>query len=144
MFRVTRRYRFAASHRLHTPQLNEEENRRLYGKCNNPYGHGHNYEVEVSVVGPADPATGYAVDPAALDRLVAREVLEPFDHRNINAEVAGFERAVPTSENLAVEICRRLKRKWAGAFPGQWPRLDRVRIAETERNIFEITADEVQ
>ena len=75
MFRVTRRYRFAASHRLHAPQLSEEENRRVYGKCNNPYGHGHNYVLEVSARGPLDPSTGRAVDPAALDELVARHVL---------------------------------------------------------------------
>jgi 6-pyruvoyltetrahydropterin/6-carboxytetrahydropterin synthase len=144
VFRVTRRYRFAASHRLHAPQLDDETNRKLYGKCNNPYGHGHNYEVEVSAIGPIDAATGSAVDIAALDRLVLRQVLEPFDHRNLNAEVAEFERAVPTSENLAAEICRRLKHNWGAAFSGEWPRLDKVRIAETERNIFEIRADEVQ
>ncbi len=144
MFRVTRRYRFAASHRLHAAQLDDEQNRKLYGKCNNPYGHGHNYEVEISALGPLDRATGSAVDIAALDRLVARQILEPFDHRNLNAEVAEFERAVPTSENLAAEICRRLKHNWGAAFPGEWPRLDKVRIAETERNIFEIRADEIE
>ena len=144
MFRVTRRYRFAASHRLHAAQLGDEQNRKLYGKCNNPYGHGHNYEVEISALGPLDAATGSAVDIAALDRLVARQILEPFDHRNLNAEVAEFARAVPTSENLAAEICRRLKHNWGAAFPGEWPRLDKVRIAETERNIFEIRADEIE
>lgn len=144
MFRVTRRYRFAASHRLHAALLDDEQNRKLYGKCNNPYGHGHNYEVEISALGPLDRATGSAVDIAALDRLVARQILEPFDHRNLNAEVAEFERAVPTSENLAAEICRRLKHNWGAAFPGEWPRLDKVRIAETERNIFEIRADEIE
>lgn len=144
MFRVTRRYRFAASHRLHAAQLDDEQNRKLYGKCNNRYGHGHNYEVEISALGPLDRATGSAVDIAALDRLVARQILEPFDHRNLNAEVAEFERAVPTSENLAAEICRRLKHNWGAAFPGEWPRLDKVRIAETERNIFEIRADEIE
>lgn len=144
MFRVTRRYRFAASHRLHAPQLDEEWNRRIYGKCNNPFGHGHNYEVLVTAVGPLDPATGYAVDRASLDRLVAGRVLDAFDHRNLNAEVPQFADTVPTSENLAVEICRRLKRGWSEAFPGEWPQLDKIRIAETERNIFEIRADEVE
>jgi 6-pyruvoyltetrahydropterin/6-carboxytetrahydropterin synthase len=144
VFRITRRYRFAASHRLHALQLDDEENRKLYGKCNNPYGHGHNYQVEVSAVGPLDISTGSAVDIAALDLLVARQVLEPFDHRNLNTEVAEFESAVPTSENLAAEICRRLKHNWGTAFSGEWPRLEKVRIAETERNIFEIRADEVQ
>ena len=119
VFRVTRRYEFAASHRLHSDQLSEEENRRLYGKCNNPYGHGHNYVVEVSVRGPLDEATGRAVDTAVLDGLVRREVLQPFDHRNLNTEVAVFGEVVPTSENLGFEICRRLKRNWKRSVSGR-------------------------
>jgi 6-pyruvoyltetrahydropterin/6-carboxytetrahydropterin synthase len=143
VFRVTRRYHFAASHRLHSWQLSDEENRRLYGKCNNPFGHGHNYVVEVSARGPLD-AHGRAVDLAILDDLVAREVLQPFDHRNLNTEAPAFERDVPTSENLAHEICRRLKRQWGAAFGGVWPELLKVRIEETARNIFEIRADEIE
>lgn len=143
MFRVTRRYEFAASHRLHTAALSDEENRRLYGKCDNPYGHGHNYVIEVSARGPADE-TGRAVDTGRLDELVAAEVLAPFGHRNLNAEVNSFEGVVPTSENLATEICRRLKARWSAAFPGEWPKLEKLRIAETPRNIFEIDADEVE
>ena len=143
MFWVTRRYEFSASHRLHAPALSEEENRALYGKCNNPYGHGHNYVVEVSATGPLDPH-GRAVDLAALDALVARDVLAPFDHRNLNAEAAAFAHEVPTSENLAREIWRRLKRRWPAVFPGAWPRLEKIRIAETARNIFEIRADEIE
>jgi 6-pyruvoyltetrahydropterin/6-carboxytetrahydropterin synthase len=144
MFRVTRRYEFAASHRLHSLQLGPEENRRLYGKCNNPHGHGHNYVVEVSVRGPSDAATGRAVDTAVLDELVRRQVLGPFDHRNMNTEVPAFERLVPTSENLGLEICRRLKTNWKQVFPGEWPRLEKIRIAETPRNIFEVGADEIE
>lgn len=144
MFRVTRRYRFAASHRLHSPELNEEENYTLYGKCNNPYGHGHNYVIDVSAVGPADEPAGRAVDIQALDELVRREVLAPFDHRNLNTEIAEFRDVVPTSENLAREICRRLKSHWKTVFPGEWPKLHLIRIAETERNIFEIRADEIE
>jgi 6-pyruvoyltetrahydropterin/6-carboxytetrahydropterin synthase len=144
VFRVTRRYQFAASHRLHAPQLSEEENRLIYGKCNNPYGHGHNYVLEVSARGPADPATGRAVDPDALDEIVTRRILLPFDRRNLNAEVEVFATSVPTSENLAVEIWERLKGDWRAAFPGEWPKLDRVRVAETPRNVFEITADEIE
>jgi 6-pyruvoyltetrahydropterin/6-carboxytetrahydropterin synthase len=143
VFRVTRCYRFAASHRLHSVELSEEANRTLYGKCNHPYGHGHNYVVEVSARGPLD-AHGRAVDTAALDGLVAREVLAPFDHRNLNVEVARFEQEVPTSENLAIEICRRLKRNWSGVFPGEWPKLEKVRIGETRKNIFEVRADEIE
>jgi 6-pyruvoyltetrahydropterin/6-carboxytetrahydropterin synthase len=144
VFRVTRRYEFAASHRLHSTQLSDEDNRRLYGKCNNPYGHGHNYVIEVSARGPLDASTGRAVDTAALDRLVAAGVLAPFQHRNLNEEVATFAQVVPTSENLAAEICRRLKHDWRSAFPGEWPKLEKIRIAETPRNIFEIEADEIE
>jgi 6-pyruvoyltetrahydropterin/6-carboxytetrahydropterin synthase len=144
VFRVTRRYQFAASHRLHAPQLDEQENRRLYGKCNNPFGHGHNYVLEVSARGPLDETTGRAVDIGVLDDLVNRRVLDSFAHRNLNTEVNSFERVVPTSENLAVEIARRLKASWAGVFPAGWPKLEKVRIAETPRNIFEIDADEIQ
>lgn len=139
MIGVTRKYRFAASHRLHTPQLSERENCELYGKCNNPYGHGHNYEVEISVHGPVDRTTGHAVDLGELDRLVKAEVLDAFDHRNLNAEIPRFNEVVPTSENLALELDRRLRARWHTAFPGVWPRLQKIRIAETERNIFEVS-----
>ncbi|MGD0873066.1 MAG: 6-carboxytetrahydropterin synthase, partial [Bryobacteraceae bacterium] len=98
MFRVTRRYRFAASHRLHSARLSDDENQRLYGECNNPYGHGHNYEVEVSARGPLD-ASGRAIDTKRLDELVQRQVLEPFGHRNLNADVNSFARVVPTSRS---------------------------------------------
>jgi 6-pyruvoyltetrahydropterin/6-carboxytetrahydropterin synthase len=144
VFRVTRRYQFSASHRLHSVELSEEENRTLYGKCNNPYGHGHNYVVDVSVRGPVDRETGRAVDAMRLDGLVREQVLGPFDHRNLNTEVAGFAAVVPTSENLGYEICRRLKRNWKHAFPGEWPKLEKIRIGETPRNIFEVEADEIE
>jgi 6-pyruvoyltetrahydropterin/6-carboxytetrahydropterin synthase len=144
VFRVTRRYGFSASHRLHAPQLSAEENQELYGKCNNPYGHGHNYTVEVSARGPSDPRTGLAMDTSLLDGMVARLVLQPFGYRNLNAEVDSFAQVVPTSENLAVEICRRLKKNWSAIFPGEWPKLEKVRIVETARNIFEIKADEIE
>ncbi len=144
MYYVTRRFGFAASHRLHVEALSEDENYRLYGKCNNPYGHGHNYLVDVSAYGPAEERTGRVLDPAKLDELVRRQVLEPFDHHNLNAEVPAFQEVVPTSENLAIEICRRLKDGWHSVFPGEWPRLYKIRIAETDRNIFEIRADEIE
>ena len=140
MIDLTRRYRFAASHRLHTPRLSEEENQLLYGKCNNPYGHGHNYDVEITVRGPVDVATGRAVDLAELDRLVKAEVLDVFDHRNLNAEIPRFGEVVPTSENLAIELDSRLRARWQTVFP-VWPRLEKIRIAETERNIFEVSED---
>ena len=144
MFRVTRQYRFAASHRLHAAGLSEEQNRLLYGKCNNPYGHGHNYVMDISAHGPADERTGRVLDVRLLDRLVAQQVLEPFDHRNLNMEVESFRGVVPTSENLAAEICRRLKRNWSTVFPGEWPKLEKIRIGETPRNIFEVRTDEIE
>ncbi len=133
--RLTRRYRFAASHRLHSPQLSEEENCVLYGKCNNPYGHGHNYVVEVTVRGPVDPTLGRAVDLESLDHLVQVTIVKPFDHRNLNQDVAEFMGAlVPTTENLAAIVQSRLSAAW----PAGLPPLDRVRIFETRNNIFEI------
>lgn len=139
MIRVTRKYRFSASHRLHAPALSDVENRELYGKCDNPYGHGHNYEIEVSARGPVEELSGRAIDPAALDRLVDEQVLRPFDHRNLSIESAVFQDAVPTTENLAREIYRRLQASWRSAFSGPWPALDKIRIAETSRNAFEIS-----
>ena len=87
---LSRRYRFSASHRLHSAQLGEEENRRVYGKCNNPYGHGHNYVVEVAVSGPVDQATGMIANLSDLDAFVESEVIEPFDHKYLNEEIAEF------------------------------------------------------
>jgi 6-pyruvoyltetrahydropterin/6-carboxytetrahydropterin synthase len=138
VIRVTRRYGFSASHRLHAAGLTEDENYRLYGKCNNPFGHGHNYVLEVSVRGPVDVRSGRAVDPAALDRLVRERVLAAVDHKNLNEQIEEFSHIVPTTENLGLLIHRRLKQAWTQRFPGPWPQLEKVRIAETERNIFEV------
>jgi 6-pyruvoyltetrahydropterin/6-carboxytetrahydropterin synthase len=130
-----RRYRFAASHRLHSEKLSAEENSRVYGKCNNPYGHGHNYVVEISVSGPVDPATGMIANLADLDGFVKREVIEAFDHRSLNEEVAAFRKKVPTTENVCIEIYERLKH-----FPKA--KLERVRIEETANNSFEYAGEE--
>lgn len=138
MIRVTRRYQFAASHRLHAPSLSDEENRRIFGKCNNPYGHGHNYVLEVSVRGPIDAATGCAIDIVALDRLVVEQVIREYDHRNLNADLPEFAAVAPTTENVAVEIERRLRRAWSRYLPDSPASLEKIRIAETERNIFEV------
>lgn len=127
---LTRRYSFAASHRLHSAQLSDEENQRVYGKCNNPYGHGHNYVIEVTLSGPVEPSTGMIADLGELDKFVTREVLEPFDHTYLNKDVPAFRERVPTTENLCIEIFDRLK-----AFPKA--RLVRVRVEETGRNSFE-------
>jgi 6-pyruvoyltetrahydropterin/6-carboxytetrahydropterin synthase len=130
-----RRYRFAASHRLHNAKWSADVNRELYGKCNSPYGHGHNYVVEVAFTGAVDPQTGMIANLGELDPFVDREVLEAFDHKYLNEEIAEFRNAVPTTENLAREVFRRLKK-----FPGA--RLERVRIEETSKNSFEYGGEE--
>src|SRR5215218_6207516 len=101
--RLTRTYRFSSSHRLHSDQLSAETNEQLYGKCNNPFGHGHDYVVRVSVSGSVDGVTGRVVTPGHLDRYVHQHVISVFDHRDMNTDVAGFH-GVPTTENLALEI----------------------------------------
>lgn len=141
--RVTRRYRFSASHRLHAPGLDASENRRMYGKCNNPFGHGHNYELEVSAGGPVDD-TGRVLDVRQLDALVGEHVIARFAHRNLNVECPEFRDLVPTSENLGIAIVRRLKHNWRAAFPHGSPRLEKICIAETGHNIFEVFADEIE
>jgi len=138
MIRVTRRYRFSASHRLHSSALSDAENRELYGKCDNPYGHGHNYEIEVSARARVEQRSGRAVDIRVLDRLVEDQVTQAFNNKNLNEEPA-FEHVVPTTENLGREIFQRLKTNWPGFFAGEWPRLEKIRIAETNRNIFEVS-----
>jgi 6-pyruvoyltetrahydropterin/6-carboxytetrahydropterin synthase len=136
---VTRRYRFAASHRLHSGRFSEGENRDLYGKCNNPYGHGHDYVLEVSVAGPLDAVSGQVVNVDALDRLVRKQVLREFDHRYFNADVPEFAaNLVPTSENILRVIEDRLSTSWREAFPGNTPRLESIRLQETKRNRFEL------
>jgi 6-pyruvoyltetrahydropterin/6-carboxytetrahydropterin synthase len=140
---LTRRYAFAASHRLHSPHLSDAQNAETFGKCNNLHGHGHNYEVEVTVRGEVDPVTGRVVDLAALDGLAERQILAPFRFRDLNSEVEAFRNVVPTSENLGLEVDRRLRGAWAQAFPLNQPRLEKVRIRETDRNICDvINADE--
>ena len=129
---LTRRYRFASSHRLHSAKLSEEENQRTYGKCNNPYGHGHNYTVEVSVSRSVDPVTGMVANLDVLDNFVEREVVEVFDHKHLNLDVDAFRENVPTTENLCMEIYSRLRK-----FPSA--KLERVRIEETGLNSFEYT-----
>jgi 6-pyruvoyltetrahydropterin/6-carboxytetrahydropterin synthase len=137
--RVSRRYTFCASHRLHSPALTDAQNKQIYGKCNNPNGHGHNYEVEVTVRGQVDPVTGRAVDLRKLDQLAEEQILAPFRHRNLNEEVAAFLTEVPTTENLATEVLRRLHAAWPLMFSAEGPLLEKVRIWETERNICELS-----
>ncbi|MCC7236529.1 MAG: 6-carboxytetrahydropterin synthase [Bryobacterales bacterium] len=135
--RLTRRYRFAASHRLHAPSLSEEANRELYGKCNNPYGHGHDFILEVRVRGAADEETGLVIGQQELDALVRRTVLDDFHMKDLNAQVEAFRHVVPTSENVAREARRRLCGAWRETFGAGGPALDAVRILETGKNEFE-------
>jgi 6-pyruvoyltetrahydropterin/6-carboxytetrahydropterin synthase len=130
-----RRYHFSASHRLHTAHLTDEENFRVFGKCDNPYGHGHNYVLEVSVSGPVEPATGMIANLADLDGFVEKAVLQVFDHKSLNEDVAVFQEKVPTTENLCIDIYERLK-SFSHA------KLERVRIEETRNNSFEYAGDE--
>jgi 6-pyruvoyltetrahydropterin/6-carboxytetrahydropterin synthase len=127
---LSRRYLFSASHRLHSEAMSNEENQATYGKCNNPYGHGHNYTVEVTVSGPVDQQTGMVCNITDLDGFVGREVLARFDHENLNM-LPEFADEVPTTENLCIQIYKIVQRGFHLAH------LERVRIEETMMNSFE-------
>lgn len=125
MVYLTRKAEFSASHFYHNPEFSAEENRRLFGKCNNPNGHGHNYTLEVTVKGEVNPRSGFVVDLKQLKEVLEHEVLSVLDHRFLNKEVAEFAKAIPTTENLAITIWQRLEPKMKIA------RLHRVRVYET-------------
>jgi 6-pyruvoyltetrahydropterin/6-carboxytetrahydropterin synthase len=127
---LTRRYTFSASHRLHSDAMSEAENKATYGKCNNPYGHGHNYALEITVSGPVDESTGMVCNLTDLDSFVEREILERFHLQNLNT-VPKFGQTVPTTENLSVSIYDILQRGFTHAH------LEKVRIEETMMNSFE-------
>ena len=127
---LTRRYMFSASHRLHSPQLSDEENRATYGKCNNPYGHGHNYMLEVTVSGPVDETTGMVCNLMDLDGFVQKEILERFDIQNLNT-LPEFKDLVPTTESLSIVIYEIMQRGF------RFAHLEKVRIEETMMNSFE-------
>lgn len=127
---LTRRYIFSASHRLHADSLTQEENRAVYGKCNNPHGHGHNYALEVTVSGQVDPATGMVCNLIDLDAAVRHQVLDRFDHVNLNLSPE-FASEVPTTENLTEVIYDVLKQNFKAAH------LEKVRLEETSMNSFE-------
>ncbi len=136
MARLTRQYKFAASHRLHSPALSEAENQRTYGKCANPYGHGHDYVLQVVTRGPVEPETGLILNLDRLDQFVGRVILRDVQNRNLN-DLDDFKTIVPTTENLAVAAERRLRAHWLDAFPDGQVDLVGVRILETARNSFE-------
>ena len=135
---LTRVYPFSASHRLHVESLSEEENQRLFGKCNNPYGHGHNYVLHVTVAGEAEEDSGMIVDRKAVDRVVSEAVLPRIDRKDMNAAVQEFADLTPTTENLATVIGDWLSAAWPQHFPSGKPYLRRIRLQETGRNIFEL------
>ncbi len=129
--RVTRRVHFSAGHRLHNPDLSDEVNRDTYGLCNNPTGHGHNYDLEVTVEGEVDPGTGYVMDLKRLKALLESEVLGDVDHANLNVDVDWLAGVIPTTENLAVAIWNRIE----SGIPDV--KLVSVRLWETARNSVE-------
>jgi 6-pyruvoyltetrahydropterin/6-carboxytetrahydropterin synthase len=133
--RVTRRLHFSAAHRLHNPEMSDAENQALYGLCNSPNWHGHNYELDVTVEGEVDPATGYVYDLKRLRDLVEARVLTDLDHRNLNLDVSWLEGVLPSTENLVVAIWRRLEPALQGA------RLARLVLWETPRNYVEYSGE---
>lgn len=132
---ITRRAEFSASHSCYNPNLSEQQNRELYGESSGSFGHGHNYVVEVTLQGTPDPVTGMIYDLKALKHVMNEEVVEPMDHRHLNREVPPFDRVVPTPENIAAEIWRRLQPRLL--FPNG--RLHSVRLYETEDCFVEYT-----
>lgn len=134
--RVTRRVHFSAGHRLHNPSFDEERNRETYGMCNRPNGHGHNYDLEVTVEGEIDPKTGFVMDLKRLKALLGRSVLADLDHANLNLDVPWLDGIIPTTENLAVAIWDQL----AGHLGPV--RLVSIRLWETERNMVEYRGEQ--
>lgn len=131
---IYRKEHFCAAHRLHNSQWDDEKNKRVFGLCNNPNYHGHNYEIIVKIVGIPNQETGYVLDTKILSDLIQREVIKKFDHKNLNLDVAEFKHINPTAENIAIVIYNLLK-----------PKLDedlelKILLYETERNFVEYPA----
>lgn len=136
MVLLTHCFDFCASHRLHNPALTDRENEEIYGKCNNPNGHGHNYRLEVTLAGDPDPETGMVLELSILKRIVEEEICDRYDHKHLNLDVPDFKEVIPTAENMLVVIWDRL----AGRIPNG--RLYRLRLVETANNIFEYSGPE--
>jgi 6-pyruvoyltetrahydropterin/6-carboxytetrahydropterin synthase len=134
VMRVSQQFEFSAAHRLHSPQLSAEQNLELFGKCNNPHGHGHNYVVEVTVEGAPDPVTGEVVSIAHLQRTVKSRVIQPLDHKNLDVEIEFFRSVCSTVENIATYVFRQLDGQFAPA------ELDCVRVYETPKTWAEARA----
>src|SRR5580693_67228 len=135
MIRITRKIEFSAAHFYHNPNFSAEENRRVFGKCNNPHGHGHNYTLEVTIAGEPDPATGMVLDLKELKELLEREVMDRMDHRHLNYEVPELAGKIPTCENIAEVIWQLLEPKIPRG------KLDRVRLYESEDLFADCTAE---
>ncbi len=129
--KVSRKEHFNAAHRLHNSAWDDARNAEVFGKCNNPNFHGHNYEVVADVTGEIDPDSGYVIDMKDLKQLLKEEVIEPFDHRNLNLDVAEFKTLNPTAENMVVVIWKRLRNRLAADLDLS------VTLYETERNYVE-------
>ena len=128
---VFRKAHFNAAHRLFVEDWTDDKNEAVFGKCNNPHFHGHNYELVVKVVGPVDPVTGFVVDLKWLNEVIEREIINRFDHRNLNLDTEEFKELNPTAENIAIVIYKLIRQKLD-------PSLDiQVRLYETERNFVE-------
>jgi 6-pyruvoyltetrahydropterin/6-carboxytetrahydropterin synthase len=135
MIRITRKVEFSAAHFYHNPDLSAEENRRVFGKCNNPHGHGHNYVLEVTIAGEPDPTTGMVLDLKELKEILQREIMERMDHRHLNYEVPELAGKIPTCENIAAVIWQLLESKIRSG------KLDRVRLYESPDLFADCTAD---
>ena len=131
---IIRKAHFNAAHRLHNPQWSEEKNREIFGKCNNPNFHGHNYVLEVKIIGEIDPETGYVMDIKELKEIINDEVTEKYDHKNLNLDVTDFANLNPTAENISAVIYRNIKNRLNENFELK------IRLYETERNIVEYPA----
>ena len=142
MTQLTRVYRFSASHRLHSPNLSDAENAEIFGKCNNPHGHGHDYVLSITFSGPVNRHTGLLICVEDLDLLVAERVLDLFAYRNINIDVSQFSGLVPTTENVALVIAGLLEQYCDDYLPGSTAQLSRVHVQETDRNGFEVLVPE--
>ncbi len=128
---VIRKAHFNAAHRLHNPAWSEEKNQEVFGVCNNPHYHGHNYNLEVKVTGEIDPETGYVIDTKKLSALIRSEIEDKFDHRNLNLDTLEFKDLNPTAEHIAIVIWEKLRAKIDGRFELG------IRLFETERNYVE-------
>ena len=131
---VYRKEHFNAAHRLNNPLWDEATNQQVFGKCNNPHFHGHNYELVIKVTGEPDPATGYVMDMKLLSDIAQENVLERFDHKNLNDDTAEFKNLNPTAENIAIVIYNILREKIDMKFDLQ------IRLYETERNFVDYPA----